>query len=196
MGSVHEMRRQAEDVARYALWRAPSTRDGLITVLRWADWAREWNIEHPDRPEEAADRGIDLVATYSDGRRTAVQVKLRTGGAPVGVGWEELATFAAKSATEPFSDRLLVLLGDATLSGNARAELARQHALKSLTVWAATEIEAHVGTQWPADHDGLRPRSAWRRHRRSSLGSCAATSGTPSRTCTPPTPAGRTARNC
>lgn len=153
--SGHELGRQAEDVAAYAVWRATATRDGLVAVLRWADWVREWNIDHPDRPEQAADRGIDLVATYRDGRCTAVQVKLRTGRAPVGVGWEELATFAAKSATEPFTDRLLVLLGDATLSGNALAELARQHALKPLTVWAAAEIETHAGTDWPADHAGL-----------------------------------------
>ena len=153
--SGHELGRRGEDVARYALWRAPATHDGLVAVLRWADWVREWNIDHPDRPEQAADRGIDLVATYRNGRCTAVQVKLRTGGAPVGVGWEELATFAAKSATEPFNDRLLVLLGDATLSGNARAELARQYALKPLTVWTAAEIEAHAGTHWPADHAGL-----------------------------------------
>ena len=150
-----ELGRQGEDVARYALWRAPATREGLVAVLPWADWVREWNIDHPDRPEQAADRGIDLVATYSDGRCTAVQVKLRTGGTPVGVGWEELATFVAKSATEPFTDRLLVLLGDATLSGNARTELARQHAHKPLTVWAAAEIEAHAGRHWPADHAGL-----------------------------------------
>jgi predicted helicase len=154
-GSSYDLGRQGEDVARYALWRAPATRDGLDAVLRWADWVREWNITHHDRLEQVADRGIDLVATYSDGRRTAVQVKLRTGGSPMAVGWEELATFAAKSATEPFTDRLLILLGDATLSGNARAELARQHALKPLTVWAATEIETHGGDDWPADHASL-----------------------------------------
>lgn len=153
--SGHELGRQSEDVARYALWRAPATSDGLAAVLRWADWVGEWNVDHPDRPEQVADRGIDLVATYRDGRCTAVQVKLRTGGGPVGVGWEELATFAAKSATEPFTDRLLVLLGDATLSGNARAELARQHALKPLTVWTSAETDAYAGRSWPADSAGL-----------------------------------------
>jgi predicted helicase len=151
--STSTLGRQGEDLARLALWRSPATRDGLGSVQPWADWVREWNIEHPERREQVADRGIDLVATYADGHRTAVQVKLRDGGGlPVSVRWEELATFIAKSATAPFADRLLVLLGDATLSGNARDELARQPAL---TVWAAAEIETHVGTQWPADHAGV-----------------------------------------
>ena len=66
--------------------------------------------------------------------------------------WEELATFVAKSATAPFANRLLVLPGDATLSSNARDELARQPAL---VVWAAAEIEMYAGDQWPANHAGV-----------------------------------------
>jgi superfamily II DNA or RNA helicase len=145
--------RQGEDVARLALWRSPETRDGLVAVRRWADWVTAWNVEHPGCPERATDRGIDLVATYADGHHTAVQVKLREGGGlPISVGWEELATFVAKSATAPFSDRLLILLGDATLSSNARDELARQ---AELTIWAAADIDAHAGDWWPPDHAGV-----------------------------------------
>ncbi|MGY1660771.1 Helicase associated domain protein [Geodermatophilus sp. SYSU D00705] len=145
--------RQGEDIARLALWRSPATRGELVSVQPWADWVHQWNVEHPDRSEQVTDRGIDLVATYADGHHTAVQVKLRDGrGAPVSVGWEKLSTFAAKSAIAPFTDRLLILLGDATLSSNARDELARQPAL---TIWSAAEIETHAGDQWPADHAGV-----------------------------------------
>ncbi len=151
--STSTLGRQSEDVARLALWRSPATRDGMVSVQSWADWAREWNIEHPERREQVTDRGIDLVLTYADGHRTAVQVKLRhSGGQPVSVRWEELATFTAKSATAPFADRLLVLLGDATLSSNARDEVARQPAF---TIWAAAEVEMHAGSQWPSDHAGV-----------------------------------------
>src|SRR3954464_6314252 len=84
--STSTLGRQGEDLARLALWRSPSTRDGLVSVQPWADWVREWNIEHPEHREHVSDRGIDLVATYADGHRTAVQVKLRDGGGlPVSV---------------------------------------------------------------------------------------------------------------
>lgn len=85
----------------------------LRTHTFWGNVFKEvwhWN-EYPERAGRT-DTGIDLVALDKEGKRWAIQVKLRFDDGRI--GYEEIAKFITASKPDEFQGRLLVFLGELT----------------------------------------------------------------------------------